>query len=101
MDANGIGENGRGSRGSGGWRHGLWNVSGPSYLVASVAMNPPFRIPTFIILAVALPSFAGERLMVDGYASQSGGGILLGLSPVGAAVYSVPSAPSDRSFVPP
>jgi hypothetical protein len=64
-------------------------------------MSPPFRIPTFFVLAVASPSFAGERLMVDGYVRQSGGGLLLGLSPAGAAVFSVPSAPSDRSFVPP
>lgn len=39
--------------------------------------------------------------MVDGYATQSASGILVGLSPVGAAVFSVPKAPGDRSFVPP
>jgi hypothetical protein len=64
-------------------------------------MNPPFRIPAIIALALTSPSFGGERLMVDGYARQSGGGVLLGLSPAGAAVFSVPEAPSDRSFVPP
>ena len=66
-------------------------------------MMPPLRIPSSVSLAMLLPlsAVAGVRLMVDGYANQSGGGLLVGLSPVGAAVFSVPAAPGDRSFVPP
>ena len=44
---------------------------------------------------------AGERFVVNGYAKQVSGGVVVGLNPVSAPILAVASAPLDRHFVPP
>lgn len=64
-------------------------------------MTSLLRTGIIAILSSALPLFAGERRIVDGYAVQISGGVLFSLRPTSSPLLALAAAPLDRHFVPP
>ncbi len=63
-----------------------------------------FPLRTWVAVVIAsgiLRLHAGERLTLEGYATQASGGILVSLRPAASPVFSFSSAPLDRYFVAP
>ena len=55
-----------------------------------------------VVMTSGLASLhAGERMTVEGYATQVSGGVLLSLRPVADPVFSLSAAPVDRHFISP
>jgi len=65
-------------------------------------MEFPLRTWLAVVMASGTSALhAGERLIVEGYATQLSGGILLALRPAADPVFSLAAPPLDRHFVSP
>ncbi|MCW1914956.1 hypothetical protein OJ996_15310 [Luteolibacter sp. GHJ8] len=62
---------------------------------------PPRSSLFLLLLSCVSPLHAGERFIVNGYAKQVSGGVVVGLNPVSDPVLALASPPLDRYFVPP